>query len=141
MSHWQKWAGLFCAALLVAFVSSCSTFFALWDPQGYTPPQPKSVLTEGLGGRTWEEASREFDRRIKARFPPGTPENAMALELRHQGFKRQDWSYQKHGDEMATAFRSENNLVCNQVAFVDWRADSDGMIAAIRGEYRELGCL
>ena len=141
MPAWQKWAGLTCAALLIALVSSCTTFFALWDPTSYRPPKPKSALTANLGGRTWEEASKEFDRRIKAQFPPGTVENAMTLELRRQGFKRQDWTYEKHDDDEATAFRSENSIACHQGAFVHWRADMGGLITTIHGEYRELGCL
>jgi hypothetical protein len=141
MSRWQLWVNLTFAALLVALVSSCATALALWPPQPYAPPKPKAALTDALGGQTWEASSKEFDRRVKARFPAGTAERAMTLELRRQGFKRQDWSYEKHGEDEATAFRSENNLVCQQGAFVYWRADAAGKIETIRGEYRELGCL
>lgn len=139
MRRWQKWAGLICAALLIALVSSCATMLELWDPNALQ--KSNSTLTARLGGQTWEASSKEFDRRVKARFPVGTAESTMTLELRRQGFRRQDWSYEKHDDDEATAFRSENNFVCNQGAFVYWRADAAGNITTIRGEYRELGCL
>lgn len=65
----------------------------------------------------------------------------MTGELGRQGFERRDWNYRKLNNEEAVAFRSENSVVCNQGAFVYWRTDQSGNIAAIRGEYLEMGCL
>ena len=138
----DRWVMRTGMALIIAVASAIATLWitgwTLFKP--YVPPTPRSVLTEQLSG-PWDQVSKEFDRRVKAAFPIGTAESAMTLALRRQGFERQDWTFRKTGNDEAQAFRSENNWVCNQGAFVYWRSDEAGNIASIRGEYRELGCL
>jgi len=142
MSHLKMWTLFISAAIFIAVASSFLTYVALsWSPKPYTPPRPKSVLTEHLGGQTWAEGSKEFDHRVKGRFPSGISETAMTDELRRQGFKRYDWTYQKNNNEEAVAFRSESNIVCNQGAWVYWRTDTSGNITSVRGVYAEMGCL
>lgn len=128
--------------MMIAVASAAATLWITGWPHitPYAPPKPKSALTEQLSG-TWDQVSKEFDRRVKAQFPVGSAESAMTLALRRQGFERQDWTFRKAGDDEARAFRSENNIVCNQGAFVYWRSDEAGAITSVRGEYRELGCL
>jgi len=129
--------------MIIAVVSAIATLWITgWTPiKPYIPPQPHASLTEKLGGNTWAQASAEVDRRVKARFPIGSPESAMTLEIQRQGFHRDDWTYQKSGDEEAAAFRSEANIVCDQGAFIFWRTDASGNLTSIRAEYREMGCL
>lgn len=63
----------------------------------------------------------------------------MAIELRKQGFSRDDWASDLNLEH--DAVRREDNLVCNEAARIYWRADSEGHIMAIRGLFREEGCL
>jgi hypothetical protein len=98
-------------------------------------------LTMGLGGE-WAVVSKEFDRRVKAAFPLGSSVSDMGQELSRQGFIRQDWtdwtiiSSQEH-----KAMRREDFIPCNKAAYVYWRADKEGKLISIRGEYNEEGCL
>jgi hypothetical protein len=142
MSKRKSWAGRIGVGILIAAVSSILTVLVVaGEPKPYEPPKPKSSLTLKLGGQTWAKASSEFDRRVKGQFPIGKAENVMTMELRRQGFVRQDWAYSPTNGTEAMAFRSENNMVCNQGAFVYWRTDTSGKIKSIRGVYAELGCL
>jgi hypothetical protein len=122
------------AAIAIAGVSVVSTLLATWRPL-----EPKAPLTAGLHG-AWADISREFDGRVKRGFPLGMSEEKMGLELQHQGFARRDWSSTDNGQEHI-ARRSENNLVCNQAAYVYWRSDAQGRLTSVRGVYREEGCL
>ena len=143
MARGDKWVIRIGLAMIIAVASAVATLWITgWTPiKPYVPPKPEAALTEHLGGKTWDEASREFDRRVKARFPVGTAESAMTLDLRRQGFERNDWTYRKTDNEEATAYRSESNFICNIGAFVYWRSDQTGNISAIRAEYRQMGCL
>jgi hypothetical protein len=143
MARGDRWIFRIGMAMIIAVVSAVATLWITgWTPiKVYEPPQPRSSLTENLGGKTWAQSSAEVDRRVKARFPLGMPESAMTLEIQRQGFHRNDWTYQKTGNEEAAAFRSENTIICNTGAFVYWRTDASGNLASIRAEYREMGCL
>jgi hypothetical protein len=96
------------------------------------------ALTAGLHGK-WETVSNEFDRRVKANFPIGIPVGQMGADLQREGFSRQDRDssiVQEHA-----AMRREDSFACRQAAYVYWRADGEDQLTAIRGEYREEGCL
>jgi hypothetical protein len=97
------------------------------------------ALTADLGGHTWAEASAEFDHRLKARFPAGSSEDALIAELRREGFVKYDWRYDVAQEHQA--WRTENDFVCNKDAIAFWRANAAGVLTAIRGVYREAGCL
>jgi len=96
-------------------------------------------LTSGLGSGTWEVVSERFDSRVKRAFPIGSSEDQMIQELRRQGFSLTDEG-EASGQENE-AVRREDNWVCNIGARVYWRADAGGELIAIRGAYREEGCL
>jgi hypothetical protein len=95
-------------------------------------------LTKGLHGK-WADVSKEFDLRVKAAFPLGLPVESMGDELSRQGFSREDWA--TSADKEHRAVRDESNFVCNQGAIIYWRANSEGKLTSIRGEYGERGCL
>jgi len=101
--------------------------------------KPPAPLTAGLQGKTWAAASAEFDGRVKAKFPLGSFDTDMGAELVHQGFSRQDWN--SSPNEEHEAVKREDNMVCNKAAHIHWRVSNEGRLTAIRGEYREEGCL
>lgn len=140
MGRGDTWVMRIGMALIVAIASAGLTLWVTGWSLTSPPPKPASALTENLGGK-WADINKEFDRRVRTRFPVGTKETTMTGELGRQGFERRDWNYRKLNNEEAVAFRSENSVVCNQGAFVYWRTDQSGNIAAIRGEYLEMGCL
>jgi hypothetical protein len=133
VSALARWAGRLAVCVVVAAVSSCSTW--AWMT---TRPRTAVPLTAGLSGK-WEDLSNEFDRRVKADFPIGIPVEKMGAELQRQGFSRQDWSSSIETEHAAV--RREDNGVCNQAAYVHWHADGEGRLTAARGVYREEGCL
>jgi len=124
-----------CGAVGIAVVSILGT--NLWI--AFHPvPRPQVPLTAGLHG-TWAAVSEELDNRVKERFPLGSSEKEMALELRREGFSRQDW--ESSVDLEHEAMRDESNWVCKQSAHVFWRADAEGRLTSIRGQYPIGICL
>ena len=132
-----RWSLRVLLIIVVAGFSSMATMFYLTFR-----PHPKVPLTNDLAPGhkgTWSEVSAGFDSRLKTQFPIGSSESAMANELRKEGFTRDDWK--SSVDDEHEAVRREDNWVCNQAAHVYWRADASGILSAIRGVYREEGCL
>ena len=65
----------------------------------------------------------------------------MTDELRGQEFFRDDWSYANSARKEAEAVRRESRFPCGRLAVVYWRADGQGRLTSIRGEFLEGGCL
>jgi hypothetical protein len=99
--------------------------------------EPKPPLTAKLHG-PWGEISKEFDRRVKMKFPVGSSESRMIFELGQENFTILDKSSTQQERE---ATRDEYNFVCDQAAYVYWRKDRQDRLTQVRGEYREQGCL
>lgn len=127
--------GVFSAILFTALISSVGTWiFFVWQPR------PDVPLTTSLGGN-WEAINREFDTRVRARFPIGSTEYDMARELQREGFTRGDWSFVVAQGTEAIATRREDRVVCRQAAYIYWRATPQGRLTSIRGVYRVERCL
>jgi hypothetical protein len=134
MSRLARWSLSLIAIALVSAISIFETVVYMTLPR----PKPEVPLTAGLSGE-WATISTEFDRRVRSRFPMGSPESEMGAELQRQAFSRQDWT--SSDDLEHEAMRREDFIPCRQAAYIYWRADSAGRIIAIRGLYREEGCL
>ncbi len=136
MSAGMRWVlGVVSAILFTAIISSVGTaVFFIWQPR------PDVPLTTKLGGN-WEAINREFDSRVRARFPVGSAEVEMARELQREGFTRDDWSFVVAQGAEAKATRREDRIVCRQAANVYWRANPQGRLTSIRGVYRVERCL
>ena len=102
-----------------------------------TPDRPQSALTANLSGG-WDAANREFDRRIKARFPLGSTVDQLIANLSEQGFVA-EWPDARFNEY--AAYSDVGNWVCNIGAHVYWTVGENGRIRSIRGMYREEGCL
>lgn len=102
----------------------------------WTTWRPRSPLTTDLPPE-WKEASALFDKRLRARYPPGTPIWKFTNELEAQGFKP---TWFEPGGEYG-AKRGEGSVMCNVVARVFWQIGKNDTVSAIRGVYREEGCL
>lgn len=67
------------------------------------------------------QAEAAFDKRIKERFPAGTPENQLIAELKHQGFDRLASARDEEGDwHDATFYR--RRFPFTTLWSVRWRA-------------------
>jgi len=97
---------------------------------------PQSSLTADLD-RNFDAASAQFDSRVRAEFPIGTPAWKLTNRLEREGFKP-TWFLV---NQELSAYRSEGNFVCNIAARIYWRPAQDNTIETIRGVYREEGCL
>jgi hypothetical protein len=102
----------------------------------WTSERPRSALTEGLP-RGWNDASSQFDARIRSRFPIGSSAQKLIEGLGTEGFKP-TW-FETKGEYGAK--RDEGSFVCNVAARVFWRVGQNGVVSAIRGTYQEEGCL
>lgn len=96
-------------------------------------------LTWNLGGGTWTVLTERFTARLERAFPAGSSEQKMLAELQRQGFSPLPTSTTDAHEREAV--RREDNFVCNIAARVYWLTDASGRIIAIRGVYREEGCL
>jgi hypothetical protein len=134
MSALTRWSLSLIAIVLVSAISIFGTVVYMTLPR----PKPQVQLTAGLSGE-WATINTEFDRRVRSRFPVGSPESEMGAELQKQGFSRQDWT--SSDDLEHEAMRREDFIPCGKAAYIYWHADGQGHITAIKGQYRQEGCL
>lgn len=82
------------------------------------------------------EFSREFDGRIRERFPIGSSEDKLAAFLANEGFFP-DW---RRRDAANASFFVQTGLICRKIVRVFWRADAAGVLTDVRGSY-ESRCI
>jgi hypothetical protein len=120
--------------LLSAGLGSLVTALAFWMKDAFAAGPP---VVQKLVGSTWEQMDADLDRRLRTRFPVGTPAEKLTAMLTQEGF---------HADS-----RLEDPLVhhalarwtkfpCAMIAEVTWSQDSQGLISSIDGYYHEAGC-
>ncbi len=134
LARWTAWV---VGSLTAALALICSPVL-LWLLYLWIIEPPAVPLTVGLSG-TWAAWSSELDRRVKVSFPPGSSETQMASELRQQGFSQRDLGSSTEKEHWAV--RREDSFPCNKAAYVYWRADDDGRLISIRGDYPMGQCL
>ncbi len=115
------------ALILVGAVSSTLTRYYDQLPDD-TRPLP--ALADGLS-TTSATARQEFAARVRARFPVGSTERALMLELWAEGFDRPGESEGQRG----WASLTRRSLVCSKAWTVTWAADDGGRLTAIDGTY------
>ena len=96
-------------------------------------PFPEIVAT--LPGDE-SEFSREFDGRIRERFPIGSGEDKLVDFLVDEGFFP-DW---RRRDNPNASFFVQSGLICQKIVRVFWRADVVGTLKDVRGSY-ESRCI
>ena len=79
--------------------------------------------------------SREFDARVRERFPIGTSQDKLVGYLVGANFVP-DWPQ----DGANASLFIFNGLICDRVARVLWRADAAGSLTSVSGSY-ESHCL
>ena len=75
--------------------------------------------------------SREFDERIRERFPLGSSENKLIDFLANEGFLP-DW---RRRDNPSGSLFVQNGLICEKIVRVFWQADATGGLREVRGSY------
>jgi hypothetical protein len=96
-------------------------------------PFPEIVAT--LPGDE-SEFSREFDGRIRERFPIGSSEDKLVDFLANENFIP-DW---RRRDNPNSSFFVQSGLICQKIVRVFWRADATGDLTDVRGSY-ESRCM
>jgi hypothetical protein len=115
------------SALLLATVSFGAGRFSSYLPL------PEMVAT--LPGDE-SEFSREFDGRIRQRFPIGSSEDKLVDFLGSEGFFP-DW---RRRDNPNASFFVQSGLICHKIVRVFWRGDATGALTDARGSY-ESRCI
>jgi hypothetical protein len=115
------------SALLLATVSFCAGRFSSFRPL------PEIVAT--LPGDE-SEFSREFDARIRERFPVGSSEDKLVDFLASESFLP-DWRRRDHPN---ATFFVQSGLICQKIIRVFWNADAVGALTNVRGSY-ESRCI
>ena len=82
------------------------------------------------------EFSREFDGRIRQRFPIGSNEDKLVDFLANEGFFP-DW---RSRDNPNASFFVQSGLICQKIVRVFWRADTTGALTDVHGSY-ESRCI
>ena len=131
---------LWASCVAVAVVSSGSAWaWMTFQPRPTEPASPlPSPLTAKLHGE-WKAISAEFDSRVRASFPIGSPEGQMMAELERQGFSPESVAWA--GESEHATKRPENDWVCHKSAYVLWRTDTEGRLTSVRGLYLLQGSL
>ncbi len=75
--------------------------------------------------------SREFDERMRDRFPLGSSEDALVDFLTGEHFAPE---WRRRDDANAAAFMW-SGLLCTKTVRVRWRADATGVLTAVEGAY------
>jgi len=75
------------------------------------------------------EFSRELDRRIRERFPIGTSEDKLIDYLKGEQ-SLPEW--RRRNEDNSSSFVQEG-LICEKIARVFWRADTDGVLTKVGG--------
>ena len=96
-------------------------------------PFPEIVAT--LPGDE-SDFSREFDGRIRERFPIGSSEDKLVDFLGSEGFFP-DW---RRRDNPNASFFVQRGLICQKIVRVFWRADTTGALTDVHGSY-ESRCI
>ena len=115
------------SALLLAIVSFGAGRFSSFRPL------PEIVAT--LPGDE-SEFSREFDGRVRERFPIGSSEDKLLAFLANENFFP-DW---RRRDNSNSSFFVQSGLICRKIVRVFWRADAAGVLTDVRGTY-ESHCI
>jgi hypothetical protein len=110
----------------VAFIAS--TLTALNDSRG-PDPRPVPALADGLPSDV-AAARRQFADRVRQRFPLGSPERALMLELWSEGFERPGDAGSNHWVSL-----DRRGLPCSHAWTVNWTTDDGGHLTAIDGTY------
>jgi hypothetical protein len=82
------------------------------------------------------EFSREFEGRIRQRFPIGSSEDKLVDFLANEGFFP-DW---RSRDNPNASFFVQSGLICQKIVRVFWRADTTGALTDVHGSY-ESRCI
>jgi glycerol uptake facilitator-like aquaporin len=122
-----RWALWSTSALLLATVSFAAGRFSSFRVL------PEIVAT--LPGDE-SEFSREFDDRVRERFPIGSSEDKLLAFLTNENFFP-DW---RRRDNSNSSFFIQSGLVCQKIVRVFWRADAAGVLTDVRGTY-ESQCI
>ena len=123
----MRWALWSTSALLLATVSFAAGRFSSFRPL------PEIVAT--LPGDE-SEFSREFDDRVRERFPIGSSEDKLLAFLTNENFFP-DW---RRRDNSNSSFFVQSELICQKIVRVFWRADAAGVLTDVRGTY-ESQCI
>jgi hypothetical protein len=110
------------AALLLAGLSFGAGRFGLFHPL----PEIAAALP---GDES--EFSREFDGRIRERFPIGSSEDKLIDFLTNEGFLP-DWRRRENPNASLSV---QDGLICQKIVRVVWRADATGALKEVRGSY------
>jgi hypothetical protein len=117
-----RWALWSTSALLLATGSFAAGSFSSFRPL------PEIVAT--LPGDE-SEFSREFDDRVRERFPIGSSDDKFVDFLGSEGFFP-DWRLR---DNPNASFFVQSELICQKIVRVFWRADTAGALTDVRGSY------
>jgi hypothetical protein len=110
------------AALLTVLLTAC----------GRAPP-----LGKGLP-RNYDPGSPYFDQRVKQRFPIGSDEARLVVEIRKEGFDIKKVPAPL-GRYQHSALYEAGDFACRESWTIDW-ATAQGKITSIEGRYRHV-CL
>lgn len=73
------------------------------------------------------DSAHAFDARLRSRFPPGTPEDALRAELELEGFV--------HDEHDLRSWNYTWGFPCGNWLSATWTADRQGRIARVEGSY------
>lgn len=126
MTRQLRALALIIALGLVAWISSYLTSLTL---ESAPDSRPLPVLAQGLPPAN-ALARQQFSDRVRQRFPLGSPERALIIELWAEGFEHPGSDGAKHWASL-----DRHDLPCRQDWTVTWTTGDRGELTAIDGTY------
>lgn len=131
---WRTGAKIATAIACSSAVTAIVMFVAVLRADGAFDPPPPLVASAGSGEVSAMDA--RFDRAVRERFPIGSLESKLILDLVTQGFKP-GWG---GGLDGRTAIYKEFPVVCANEYTVHWRVDATSRLTKVSGDFRAI-CL
>ncbi len=120
----------FLTVVALIIVGAVSSILTRYYDQLPDDSRPLPALAADLSANN-ATARQEFSTRVHERFPVGSPERALMLELWAEGFDRPGGS----DGQRSWASLTRRSLVCNKAWTVTWAADDTGHLTAVDGTY------
>jgi hypothetical protein len=116
--------------LVVGFVA-----YLAWELRPQPPTSELPALVRDLPGRDLTDAEKAFRDRVRKKFPEGVSAQALAGQLRRDGFKLGKISNTFMTESLSNASVKQSGGMCLRRWMISWHTDRQGYARDIKSSY------